>query len=120
VTFDLYGHLMPGSEAEAASLLEAYLERKRANVSRQMTGTNRAARRAPILMRRSADELPELAPSCAHRCAHELSPAKNLALQSQILERRSCLQNQKSGVRVLPAPLSLASEKRTFCGAFRL
>jgi integrase len=28
VTFDLYGHLMPGSEAVAASLLETYLERR--------------------------------------------------------------------------------------------
>ena len=27
VTFDLYGHLMPGNEAEAASMLEAYLAR---------------------------------------------------------------------------------------------
>ena len=27
VTFDLYGHLMPGSEAEAAGLLDAFLER---------------------------------------------------------------------------------------------
>jgi integrase len=27
VTYDLYGHLMPGSEAEAAQLLDAYLER---------------------------------------------------------------------------------------------
>ena len=26
-TFDLYGHLMPGNEAEAASLLDAYLRR---------------------------------------------------------------------------------------------
>jgi hypothetical protein len=25
VTFDLYGHLMPGSEAEGAALLDAYL-----------------------------------------------------------------------------------------------
>jgi hypothetical protein len=25
VTFDLYGHLMPGAEAEAAGLLDAYL-----------------------------------------------------------------------------------------------
>jgi integrase len=25
VTFDLYGHLMPGSEAEAAKLLDTYL-----------------------------------------------------------------------------------------------
>ena len=27
VTFDLYGHLMPGSEREAAGMLDAYLER---------------------------------------------------------------------------------------------
>jgi integrase len=27
VTFDRYGHLMPGSEAEAATMLEAYLDR---------------------------------------------------------------------------------------------
>ncbi|MBA3866980.1 MAG: tyrosine-type recombinase/integrase [Solirubrobacterales bacterium] len=26
VTFDLYGHLMPGTEAEAASLLDDFLE----------------------------------------------------------------------------------------------
>ena len=26
ITFDRYGHLMPGSEAEAAGLLDAYLE----------------------------------------------------------------------------------------------
>ncbi len=26
ITLDRYGHLMPGSEAEAAGLLEAYLE----------------------------------------------------------------------------------------------
>jgi len=25
VTFDLYGHLMPGTEAEAAALLDSYL-----------------------------------------------------------------------------------------------
>ena len=30
VTFDLYGHLMPGSEAEAAELLDAYLAADRA------------------------------------------------------------------------------------------
>ena len=29
ITLDRYGHLMPGSEAEAAELLEAYLERER-------------------------------------------------------------------------------------------
>jgi hypothetical protein len=27
ITYDLYGHLMPGSEAEAAGLLEAFLAR---------------------------------------------------------------------------------------------
>jgi len=26
VTFDLYGHLMPGNEQEAAALVDAYLE----------------------------------------------------------------------------------------------
>lgn len=26
VTFDLYGHLMPGAEAEGAALLDAYLD----------------------------------------------------------------------------------------------
>ena len=26
LTFDLYGHLMPGNEAQAASLLDRYLE----------------------------------------------------------------------------------------------
>ena len=29
ITLDRYGHLMPGSEAEAAGLLDAYLEAKR-------------------------------------------------------------------------------------------
>jgi integrase len=27
VTYDKYGHLMPGNESEAAALLDAYLER---------------------------------------------------------------------------------------------
>lgn len=27
ITYDRYGHLMPGSESEAANLLDAYLER---------------------------------------------------------------------------------------------
>jgi integrase len=27
ITFDRYGHLMPGNEAEAAKLLDAYLRR---------------------------------------------------------------------------------------------
>jgi hypothetical protein len=29
ITYDLYGHLMPGSQAEAAALLDAYLETQR-------------------------------------------------------------------------------------------
>jgi integrase len=29
ITYDRYGHLMPGNEAEAAGLLDAYLERSR-------------------------------------------------------------------------------------------
>ena len=32
VTLDRYGHLMPGSEEEAAGLLDAYLDRARAVV----------------------------------------------------------------------------------------
>lgn len=28
VTFDLYGHLMPGAEAEAAALLDGFLDRR--------------------------------------------------------------------------------------------
>jgi integrase len=28
VTFDLYGHLMPGTEAEAAALLDNFLDRR--------------------------------------------------------------------------------------------
>lgn len=34
ITLDLYGHLMPGNEEEAAGLLDAYLERSRADVAR--------------------------------------------------------------------------------------
>jgi hypothetical protein len=30
VTYDRYGHLMPGNEDEAAALLDAYLERSNA------------------------------------------------------------------------------------------
>jgi integrase len=29
ITLDRYGHLMPGSEAEAADLLDAYLDRRK-------------------------------------------------------------------------------------------
>lgn len=28
ITYDLYGHLMPGNEAEAAGLLDAYIARE--------------------------------------------------------------------------------------------
>ena len=34
ITMDRYGHLMPGSENEAASLLNAYLERGAADAAR--------------------------------------------------------------------------------------
>ena len=33
ITLDLYGHLMPGNETEAADLLDAYLARQRASSS---------------------------------------------------------------------------------------
>jgi integrase len=36
ITYDRYGHLMPGNEAEAASLLDAYLDRASAE-ARPMT-----------------------------------------------------------------------------------
>ena len=32
VTYDRYGHLMPGNEDQAAELLDAYLTRARGNV----------------------------------------------------------------------------------------
>jgi hypothetical protein len=32
ITFDRYGHLMPGNEDEAATLLDAYLERANTRV----------------------------------------------------------------------------------------
>jgi integrase len=35
ITYDRYGHLMPGNESEAAALLETYLESSRATVARQ-------------------------------------------------------------------------------------
>ncbi len=34
ITLDLYGHLMPGNEEEAAGLLDAYLERSTADAAR--------------------------------------------------------------------------------------
>jgi hypothetical protein len=45
-TLELYGHLMPGSEAEAASLLEAYLQRKRKDMSAGELGTPRRANKS--------------------------------------------------------------------------
>jgi hypothetical protein len=33
ITYDRYGHLMPGNEDEAAALLDAYLERTRARLA---------------------------------------------------------------------------------------
>lgn len=42
VTFDLYGHLMPGAEAEAAALLDKYL-------GSQMDSAGDVVRVAPIL-----------------------------------------------------------------------
>jgi integrase len=41
-TLDLYGHLFPGSQAEAASLLDAYLSREATSTSTS-TGPLRAA-----------------------------------------------------------------------------
>lgn len=38
VTFDVYGHLMPGNEEEAVDLLGTYLERCRAERARSATG----------------------------------------------------------------------------------
>jgi integrase len=42
ITLDRYGHLMPGSEAEAAGLLDAYMkaERQRAEEAARSAGTN--------------------------------------------------------------------------------
>ena len=33
-TYDLYGHLMPGNEAEAANLLDGYLRQAEGSLSR--------------------------------------------------------------------------------------
>ena len=41
ITLDRYGHLFPGNEAEAADLLDAYLEREeRRGRSRRPPGTS--------------------------------------------------------------------------------
>jgi integrase len=42
ITLDRYGHLMPGSEDEAAGLLDAYLER--ANTKARLAAVGGAAR----------------------------------------------------------------------------
>ncbi len=39
ITLDRYGHLMPGSEAEAAGMLGAYLEREGAGRSSPASAT---------------------------------------------------------------------------------
>jgi len=41
-TFDLYGHLMPGNEAEAAGLLDAYLARASGGVVAAITPNQQA------------------------------------------------------------------------------
>ncbi len=42
VTFDLYGHLMPGSEAEASELLDAYLNAERGRAEDVARGAGEA------------------------------------------------------------------------------
>ena len=42
VTFDLYGHLMPGSEAEASELLDAYLTAERGRAEDVARGAGEA------------------------------------------------------------------------------
>jgi len=39
ITLDLYGHLMPGSQAEAATLFDAYLAREVGGSTSTMTST---------------------------------------------------------------------------------
>ncbi len=51
ITLDRYGHLMPGAESEAASLLDALLENSESQArsadAEEPTGTNRGTR--PLL-----------------------------------------------------------------------
>ena len=42
ITFDLYGHLFPGNEAEAADLLDAYLARQASDTTGAQTGAHSA------------------------------------------------------------------------------
>ncbi len=56
ITLDRYGHLMPGSEAEAAGMLEAYLERDAGDLTRlgksgvvaAVTGPSSKSRHRPV------------------------------------------------------------------------
>ena len=57
VTFDLYGHLMPGTEAEAASLLDAFLA-----VESEQAAELARARRDSRGCRGSAEQLGPSAP----------------------------------------------------------
>jgi integrase len=47
ITLDRYGHLMPGSEAEAADLLDAYLSAQRVTGMQPQCATMRSLRRKP-------------------------------------------------------------------------
>jgi hypothetical protein len=53
VTLDLYGHLMPGAESEAASLLDALLEnaegQARSADAEDELGTQRGTQSAPMV-----------------------------------------------------------------------
>lgn len=52
VTFDLYGHLMPGTEAEGAALLDTYLESKVSAGEQAARRAHRGGSTGPILRRR--------------------------------------------------------------------
>jgi hypothetical protein len=78
---------------------------KRARFAEISRGANnRAANRGPKPMVIGGTAVIQLAPSCAHWCAHDLLRTSSLALQSGRESGDGYLQNQKSGVRVLPAP----------------
>jgi integrase len=48
ITLDRYGHLMPGSEAEAAGLLDAYLRAARERADEQARGVTGAQAGASV------------------------------------------------------------------------
>ena len=52
VTFDLYGHLMPGAEAEAADLLDAYLDAQISAGEQTARGERRGCQLGYVLRRR--------------------------------------------------------------------